>query len=271
MNNDILIAKDNQFLHPQSREAKVSDDDIVKEQGQKCGKTSHANCMICGAPLVYFSNNETKVCAYCSKAMSANAVCENGHFVCDSCHGADALNFARSFLIHTQATDLIGAMNIMRSHPSFKCHGPEHHFAIAGVIPTVYKNMGGNISNKDILTAIERGTAIPGGACGFWGGCGASLGAGIGFGVIIGSNPLKPAKRQILQKITSEISSELSKVKAARCCQRECWTSLIKVSALSEKYLDIKLPANDSVICRQMDINKECIKGACAFYSGNKS
>ena len=233
---------------------------------QQSQPKNHTGCMVCGAPLVYLKNNDIKACSYCSEAMPVNAVCENGHFVCDACHGVDALSFAESFLTATQAIDLIGALNTIRSHPSFKLHGPEHHFAIAGVIPAVYKNLGGKISNKEILTAIERGKQLPGGVCGFWGGCGAALGAGIGFGVILDSNPFKPGKRQIVQRIISEITGELSKVKAARCCQRECWISLIKASEISEKYLDIKLLANDSVICTQMDQNKECVKAGCPFY-----
>jgi len=228
--------------------------------------TNSTNCMLCGEPLIYFKNNEMKTCSFCGKVFSANAICKKGHFVCDSCHGADALSFTKEFLTHTEQKDLVGTLNALRSHPSFHVHGPEHHYAIAGVIAAVYKNLGGNISNDDILTAIERATAIPGGSCGFWGGCGASLGVGIGFGVILGSNPLKPKQRQTLIKIVSEISGELAKVKAARCCQRECWTALLTASKISEKYLEISLPANEHAICTQMDKNKECIKTACQFY-----
>jgi len=233
---------------------------------QQNGTKIHSNCMVCGDSLAYLKNNEIKKCYYCSKEKPANAVCRNDHFVCDVCHSADALNFTKSFLISTQSKDLIDTFNTMRAHPSFKLHGPEYHFAMAGVIPAVYKNNGGTITNNEILTAIEKGTAIPGGTCGFWGACGAVLGTGIGFGIIIGSNPIKPGKRQIVQKIIHEITGELSKFKASRCCQRECWTSLIKASKLSEKYLDIKLYANGTVICTQMNQNKECIKTGCPFY-----
>jgi hypothetical protein len=225
-----------------------------------------SNCMLCGEPLIYLTNNEMKTCTFCGNVFSANAVCKKNHYVCDTCHGADAYAFSKEFLTHTELADLVGTLNALRSHQSFNLHGPEHHYAIAGVIPAVYKNMGGNISNDDILTAMERATAIPGGSCGFWGGCGASLGAGIGFGVILGSNPLKPKRRQTLIKIVTEISGELAKVTAARCCQRECWTALKKASEISEKYIGISLPADENVICTQMDRNKECIKSACQFY-----
>ncbi|MBI9087900.1 MAG: methyltransferase domain-containing protein [Desulfobacterium sp.] len=223
-------------------------------------------CMICGNALEYLKTNEVKSCFYCSKKFSANAVCKKDHFVCDSCHGMDALAFVTELLIRTKETDLIDLLNKIRSHPSFNLHGPEHHYAVPGIIAAVYRNLGGGITDQAILTAIERGSAIPGGSCAFWGGCGAPLGAGIGFGVILDANPLKPGPRQMVQKTVSEITGETGKIKAARCCQRESWVTLLKVSEISERALDIKLPANGHLVCTQMDQNKECIKAGCPFY-----
>ncbi|MCP4116295.1 MAG: methyltransferase domain-containing protein [Desulfobacteraceae bacterium] len=227
---------------------------------------SRTDCMICGRELDYLKAGESKTCFYCSRTFPANAVCKNGHFVCDSCHGMDALAFVKELLINTKETDLIDLLNTIRSHPSFNLHGPEHHYALPGVIVTVYRNLGGDMTDQDILTALERGRSIPGGSCAFWGGCGAPLGAGIAFGVILNANPLKPGPRQVVQKIVSEITGETGKISAARCCQRESWITLLKVSELSERYLDIKLPANGNVVCEQMAQNRECIKAGCPFY-----
>ena len=52
---------------------------------------------------------------------------------------------------------MINLLNLLRSHPSFPLHGPEHHFAVPGVILACYKNSGGDVSDEDIITAIERG------------------------------------------------------------------------------------------------------------------
>ncbi|MGE4519219.1 MAG: DUF5714 domain-containing protein [Desulfobacteraceae bacterium] len=236
---------------------------------QKTNQTSlkhRSGCIVCGEEIEYLKTNETMTCFYCSKEFSSNSLCKNKHFVCDFCHGSDVLSFVKELLINTKETDMIVLMNKIRSHPCFNIHGPEHHFTIPGIITAVYRNLGGDISDSDILTAIERGSSIPGGSCAFWGGCGAPLGAGIGFGIILGSTPLKPAPRQTVQKIVSEITGEISKIKAARCCQRESWLTLLNSSRLSEKYLDIKLPALGSIVCTQMNQNLECVKGACPFY-----
>ena len=45
------------------------------------------SCLICSSKLIYF----TEACEICGKKFNSNARCENGHFVCDECHGEKAL------------------------------------------------------------------------------------------------------------------------------------------------------------------------------------
>ena len=59
-------------------------------------------------------------------------------------------------------------------------HGPEHHVMVGAALLTAYKNAGGNIELKDaLIEMMHRGKAVPGGACGFWGACGAGISAGM--------------------------------------------------------------------------------------------
>jgi len=225
-----------------------------------------SGCMVCNSELKYLKNNELKTCYFCSQEFSADAVCEKSHYICDKCHSSDAETLVKEVLIKTSQKDMITLLNIIRSHPGFNVHGPEHHFTLAGIIGTVYRNNGGNLSDEDILTAVERGSSIPGGTCAFWGGCGAPLGIGAGFGVILESTPLKAEQRYKVQNIVAEIMSETAQTKGARCCQRESYTALIKASQLAEKYLDTPLPATGDTKCIQINKNNECIKKECPFY-----
>ena len=57
------------------------------------------NCMICGRPLHYFQRERMFECSICHKLKPGNAICENGHFVCDECHGSksrDVLQLLRN-------------------------------------------------------------------------------------------------------------------------------------------------------------------------------
>lgn len=42
-------------------------------------------CVLCGKPLVYFPEEKLLECGICHQVKSANAACEDGHFVCDEC------------------------------------------------------------------------------------------------------------------------------------------------------------------------------------------
>jgi MoaA/NifB/PqqE/SkfB family radical SAM enzyme/ubiquinone/menaquinone biosynthesis C-methylase UbiE len=224
------------------------------------------DCMLCGKPLVYLDAQREETCVFCGKQYPANAVCEQGHFVCDHCHGEDMVDVVKHICTHTDAKDMIDLMNQLRSHPSFPLHGPEHHFAVPGVITAVYRNLGGDITNSDITTAIDRGRGIPGGVCAFWGTCGAAVGAGIALGVILKSTPLKPRARQIIQQVSEAIIHDLNQIEAARCCQREVWTTFKTMARLSKTYLPLALRADGDVQCRQQGKNRECIRQDCPYF-----
>ncbi len=247
---------------------------LAPAPGLSCGpghptpvaEKSMADCMVCGRPLQYLDNDRQETCVLCGRSLAANAICTEGHFVCDACHSRDILKFVRYVCTHTEAADMIELLNQLRRHPSFPLHGPEHHFAIPGVILAVYRNLGGAVTEADILTAIDRGRNVPGGACGFWGTCGAAIGVGIAFGIILHSNPLAPQARQQVQQISQAVIKKLNIHEAARCCQREAWTALVAAAELSKVYLPVKLKAQGDVQCRQQGKNQECIRQACPYF-----
>ena len=65
------------------------------------------------------------------------------------------------------------------SHPSVPMHGPEHHAIVPAVIVAAVKNAGYPVPEGAVEKAIERGSKVPGGWCGFYGTCGAAIGVGV--------------------------------------------------------------------------------------------
>jgi ubiquinone/menaquinone biosynthesis C-methylase UbiE len=224
-----------------------------------------SGCMVCASPLTYLEDDRQKKCALCGIVKTANAVCENGHFVCDDCHSVSAIDIVRHICVNTDETDMIDLLNRIRRHPAIPLHGPEYHFIVPGVIVATYRNLGGKVSDDDIQTAIDRGKTIPGGVCAFWGGCGAALGAGAAFAILLKGNPVKPVERKIVQQITGAIIIEINQVEAARCCQRETWTALKTAADLSKQYLEIPLHADGPTRCAQQSKNKECLGKGCPY------
>ncbi|HID98370.1 MAG TPA: methyltransferase domain-containing protein, partial [Thermodesulfobacteriaceae bacterium] len=240
------------------------------KQEEVRGTVRETGCLICGVPVEYLPGLEERQCAMCGETKAADAECRNGHFVCDSCHIKDPLALIRKICLESRETDMIRLLDAIHSHPQIPMHGPEHHAIVPGVILAAYRNTGGVLSDHDILAGIDRGAQVPGGACAFLAVCGAVLGAGAAFSVILKATPLTPGKRQDVQQAVAGIMSDISKLKAARCCQRECYMVLKGVAAVSEKLISVRLRAHHRLECVQYGLNRECIRYGCPLYPGKK-
>ena len=222
-----------------------------------------SGCMVCGNELIYPEREVELTCHYCGQTALANAHCDKRHFVCDHCHSEDALAVMEHLCVEAAETDMLEILARLRKHPSIPVHGPEHHALMPAVIVTAYRNSGGQVEDDLIATAIRRGNQIIGGSCAFTGICGSATGVGIAFSLLLQANPVKAEQRQIVQQITHRVLADIAALKAARCCQRDCWLGLKKAAELSEEYLPIALQANAIIGCDQRHQNQECIGMEC--------
>jgi hypothetical protein len=223
--------------------------------------------MVCGQELHYFAEPREMRCQFCDRIALSNACCESNHFVCDQCHQEEGIEAIRSICTSTREQDMIALLQLIRSHPSIPMHGPEHHAIIPGIFLACYRNCGGDIGTKEILTGINRGADVPGGVCGFWGACGAAIGIGIGVSTILAATPLTPGPRQLAQTFSSRILAILAGFKGGRCCQRETYIALTEAAKLSAELLSIPLQANAVLHCDQYLHNKECIRKQCPLWA----
>ena len=232
------------------------------------GKTKRhrSGCMACGAELTYLQHEQTVSCYFCGRNARSNALCANQHFICDDCHQSDALSAIKVMCLETDEKDMLRLLQKIRQHPAIPMHGPEHHAIVPGVILATYRNRGGDIVKEDILTGIDRGSKVPGGACGFWGSCGAAIGVGIAFSVLFSATPLTASARQTAQQTTAKVLARIAETTSGRCCQRESVTALMEAAAISRTYLPVALLAEKVFPCRQSAANKECIRKRCSLW-----
>ncbi|MEA3468467.1 MAG: DUF5714 domain-containing protein [Thermodesulfobacteriota bacterium] len=236
-----------------------------QESGSATERKSEG-CMVCGTELHYFTDAKEMSCSYCGRTFASNGCCEQGHFICDSCHRENGIEVIKTICTGTAEKDLITLLELIRSHPAIPMHGPEHHAMIPGIILACYRNSGGDITKEAILTGINRGAEIPGGACGFWGACGAAIGAGIAVSTILAATPLTPAPRQTAQAFSAKILSVIAEYRGGRCCQRETWLALSETARLSEEMLSVPMEAKGIIRCEQYLRNKECIRKQCPLW-----
>jgi hypothetical protein len=252
---------------PESSEQDCREQPVATTEDKKTPKTG---CLICGAILEYLQTSEQRTCARCGEEKTANATCINGHFICDACHVQTPQEIIQRTCLGSGETDMIALLQEIRRADPFPMHGPEHHILVPAVILTTYRNLGGGIDDAMIEQAIARGNMVPGGACGFMGVCGAATGVGIGFSLLLEASPLTPNPRQKVQQLVADILTEISRHKAARCCQRECFIALTRVAQVSGDFLPIQLKAETTAACEQFHHNRECIRKACPYYKGDK-
>jgi len=231
------------------------------------GERHRSGCVVCGAELIYLETNRDSTCHYCGHVIATNARCVKGHFVCDACHGADAVKVIENVCLQSRETDPVALMQTIRSHSNFHIHGPEHHPLIPAVLMTALRNNGHPVTNAQIITAIQRGQSVAGGACAFLGVCGAAIGVGIAVSLLLRANPNDGETRQTAQRATQRVLGVIASYNAPRCCQRDCWLALREASAILQEHTGKSLAVN-RFRCEQVSINKECVYERCPLWAG---
>ena len=144
-------------------------------------------CLICGAPLEYLQEAVLMECHLCHKKERSLTRCIRGHYVCDECH-SQGLDTLVSVCLNETSKDPLAILDRLMAQPFCHMHGPEHHTMVGAALLTAYRNAGGEVDLEHRLPAmLQRGRQVPGGACGYWGVCGAAAGAGIYMSVLTGS------------------------------------------------------------------------------------
>lgn len=222
-------------------------------------------CLICGAPLVYLPKDEEMECAVCHKTFLSAARCEKGHYVCDSCHkrGLDAM---RGVCLSETSRDPVKILNRLMRMPFCHMHGPEHHVLTGAALVTAYRNAGGNVDLEDALYKIEtRGSAVPGGSCGFCGACGAAVSSGIFISVISGATPLSEEPFALSNRMTALALSRIADAGGPRCCKRDAYLTISAAVPFVKEHFNVEMELSP-IRCGFFPKNNQCIRERCPFF-----
>ena len=221
-------------------------------------------CLICKAPLQYLTEDEIMECAICRKKELSKTRCIHGHYVCSDCHteGMDAIF---SVCLSETSTDPMKIIRRMMDMPFCHMHGPEHHVMVGAALLTAYKNAGGDITLSDALQEMyRRGKAVPGGACGFWGACGAGISAGQFMAIATGSTPLAKESWGLSNRMTAMALNSIGQVGGPRCCKRDSWLSILAAIDFVREHLGIKMERSIP-LCSHSRKNQQCVGMRCPF------
>ena len=226
-------------------------------------------CLICKAPLEYLIQDEEMECAICHKQERSKTRCVNGHYVCSNCHTQGMDSIFGLCLLET-SRDPVAILEKMMSMAFCHMHGPEHHVMVGAALLTAYRNSGGEIDLPKALQEIySRGKAVPGGACGFWGACGAGVSAGQFVSIATDSTPLAVEAWGLSNRMTARALESIGKVGGPRCCKRDSYLAILAVIDFAAEHLNVHMEKSVPV-CTRSGQNNQCIGKRCPFVGGKK-
>lgn len=225
-------------------------------------------CLICGAPLEYLETDVQMQCEICRKKELAKTRCVNGHYVCSDCH-MQGLDSIVELCLRETACDPVAIAERMMALPSCHMHGPEHHVMVGAALLTAYHNAGGDIDLSDaLMEMLRRGKSVPGGACGFWGACGAGISTGMFVSIISRSTPLTDEPFALSHKMTAAALGQIGEIGGPRCCKRDSFLSILTAIDFVKEHFGIALQKPE-VVCRYAAQNNQCIGKRCPFSAAN--
>ena len=224
----------------------------------------HDECLICGAPLTYSENDREMECALCRKRENSKTACINGHYVCNDCHtrGIDTII---GVCMNEGSKNPIKLLQKLMSLPFCHIHGPEHHIMVGASLLTAYRNAGGNIDlPKALLEMQSRGKQVPGGACGFWGACGAGISAGMFISIATGATPLAKEAWGLSNRMTARALNAIGEAGGPRCCKRDSYIAIREAVGFAKEELNVEMELYN-INCIHWAQNNQCIGERCPF------
>ena len=232
------------------------------------GKANEA-CLLCKAGLEYLVRDEWMECSICRKKAKSKTRCVNGHYVCDECH-ASGVNSILAYCLAGGSKAPSVILEGMMDLPFCHMHGPEHHVLVGAALLTAYAHAGGDIDLRVSLPEmLGRGKQVPGGACGFWGACGAGISAGMFVSIITGATPLAGRSFGLANRMTSRALAAIGGIGGPRCCKRDSYLSIREAVAFVRENIGVRMELGE-IACSRSARNEQCIGRRCPFYGAGQ-
>lgn len=221
-------------------------------------------CLICEAPLVYLESDKIMVCTVCHKKENSKTRCVNGHYVCNECH-TKGMDVIIGFCMSETSKSPVWIVKQLMEQSFCHMHGPEHHVMVGAALLTAYKNAGGDIElHQALIEMMNRGKSVPGGACGFWGACGAGISTGMFVSIISNSTPLTVEPFALSHLMTSKALEQIGMAGGPRCCKRDSFLSILAAIDFVQQHFQISMEKTE-IVCGYSAQNNQCIGKQCPF------
>lgn len=238
----------------------------TNEKYQKTYMNAKTNdeCLICKAPLEYLPEEAEMECSICHRKEMSRTQCVEGHYVCNECHTQGIADII-SHCMQETSTDPIEIIQKMMDMPFCHMHGPEHHVMVGSALLTAFRNAGGKIElHSALLDMQKRGKCVPGGACGFWGACGAGISTGMFISIVSGSTPLAGKPWGLSNQMTAASLKAIGENGGPRCCKRDSYLAILTAIEFVKENMGVEMTSHP-FRCTHSHMNNQCIGNRCPF------
>lgn len=141
---------------------------------------------------------------------------------------------------------------------------------VGAALLTAYHNAGGSLDLPRALQEIlRRGKQVPGGACGYWGACGAGLSTGMFVSIATGATPLAKESWGLSNRMTSLALGRIGEHGGPRCCKRDSCLAIVAAVEFAAENLGVQMTLG-KICCTRCRLNNQCLGRACPFHPAHQ-
>lgn len=233
------------------------------------GQKKAEHCMVCGSKLEYRKNAATLACAYCGRTESGHITCPQGHFLCNACHGKDAMRMIEDVVLATALKDPLEIAELMMGHPALPMLGCEHASIAAGALMAALRNSPyGRSANDDIREVFVRTSKqAHGGYCGLTGVCGIVPAVGACFSVFLGARCGTDREQRITMEAATRVSQAITGLTGPSCCKAYVRAAVPVAVSLFQERFGVMLPITGPAACKHSAKHPHgCREEKCPFF-----
>ncbi len=228
------------------------------------------HCMACGTGLEYMTGSEELTCGFCGKKELGHIRCPKGHFICEACHGKDAMKAIEDVVFKTDSKDPAALAELLMSHPSVPMLGCEHAFITGGALMAALRNSWSRKITEDEIREVFTRTARQalGGYCGLTGVCGIVPAVGACFSVFLGARCGSDNEQKITMDAIVKVTEEIKNLTGPSCCKAYVRGAVAVAAKIFEEKFGIALPVEaSSIVCAYTARHPHgCRKEKCPYY-----
>jgi len=230
-------------------------------------------CAVCGRELAYLEEGRPFTCSVCGRSEVGHVHCPGGHYLCESCHGADVRELLPRLLQASQATSPRELAEELLALPQLPMLGCEHALIAAGSLMSALKNRGDlGVTERHVTEALQRTERQAVSAyCGLSGVCGVVPALGACYSVLVGAQCGKGPETQATMELVSRLASVTAEEAEPGCCKAFVRSCLAETESFLQERLGMPLalpPTETKIItCRDADRHPHGCRGpACDYH-----